>query len=79
MDKVELMVDLYLSPLKEDFLEYKKEIINSLEIVFDETFKDEQITWASKISLSSDEVNAVSSKFRLSITQLLKTKGYSYF
>ena len=79
MNKIESMIDLYLPPLKEDFYEYKKEIINSLEIVFDETFEDKQITWASKVSLSSDELDTVSSKFRLSITQLLKTKGYSYF
>src|SRR5258708_21852132 len=79
MSEIESMVDLYLSPLKENFLEYKNEVINSLVIVFDEKFTNEQLTWADKASLNSDQLEGISGKFRSSITKLLKEKGYSYF
>ena len=66
MSGIDRRVDLYLSPIENDFAEYKGQITSNIHGL-------------EKIDSELPSIKAVTDKFRESLRKMLKEKGYSYF
>lgn len=79
LDKIGLLVDFYLPPLKQDFSEYYTPIHSFIIFKWPNTyFPDTNYRTAQK-EYKDIDLETITKKFRSSVTELFKNKGYSYF
>ena len=68
---MDLLVTLYLTPLDDAFSKYQNEVVCLIDAIKSGTFNPEEV-------LTKEELKKIGKQFQLSLSTLLKMKGYSY-
>jgi len=71
MKNIDLLVALYLSPLQDAFSTYQDRVVRLIEVIRSGTSNPED-------ALSKEDLEKIGKQFQLSLSTLLKKKGYSY-
>jgi hypothetical protein len=74
LGRIDTMVNLYIPPLKQGFLEYKQTVMSSVVL----SFKVNPPEVGVMVNYPNN-LEESTSKFRQSLASLLIEKGYSYF